>query len=163
MLAAGLAFTSDDPTEDMTGCTPVSIVSRRAVRIILALPPALLFWLGLRAFAVGGLTYPESLPLAAMVVEFVTLAFVAYAGAAAGSRILSDRLGGLAGAGAVLLVAVGLALVPWGAGVMMRVPGTPEAGSVSAWWWVLLAGAAVMWWRLSLPPGMPTLRRSTSL
>jgi hypothetical protein len=159
MLAAGLAFTLDDPTEEMTGCAPVSIATQRAVRIGLALPPALAFWLCLRTHAAGNLTSPESMPIAALSLEFITFAFVAYAGAAVGSRVLSDRLGGIAGAGTVLLVALGLALFPWGSGILTRTPGTAEATSAAVWWWTLLTLSGFTWWRLSLPPGMPMWRR----
>jgi hypothetical protein len=155
MTAAGLAFTTDDPTEDTTGCAPISILMRRALRIALAFPIALVFWLMLRTYAVSALsTLEETLPTASLIIEFTMFAFIAYAGAAIGSRILSDRLGGLAGAGAVMITAVGLVLFPWGAGVLTRTPGTPSADEVEIWWLMILVAAVLTWWRLSLPPGL---------
>jgi hypothetical protein len=155
MLTAGLAFSLDDPTEDSTGSTPVSILQRRALRIALVMPLTLGMWLVLRMWVAGGITERgQDLPTSSMIVEFLAFAAVGYAGAALGTRVLSDRLGGLAGAGSVLVVAVVLAVLPWGSGVLGRVPGSPEADSVAIWWQAIFVAGLLIWWRLSLPPGL---------
>lgn len=157
-LALGLAFVLDDPTEDATGYTPVSILARRTLRIALTLPPTMLFWLVLRAYAGGGLAADERLPALTFLLEVVAFAGVAFAGAAAGARVLSDRLGGLAGVGAVILVALSATLLPWGNGLMLRTPGTSSYREVAPWWWMITATAGLVWWRMSAPPGMPLWR-----
>lgn len=168
-LALGLAFVLDDPTEDATGYTPISVLARRTLRIGVALPPTLLLWLVLRAYAAGGLAAGETLPTWTLLLEVVAFAAVAFAGASAGSRVLSDRLGGLAGAGAVILVALTVALLPWGNGLLARTPGTRSSEEAIRWWWTIGAMAALVWWRMSATPGMrvwrvrsgkPTLRAS---
>jgi hypothetical protein len=160
MITAGLAFSLDDPTEDTTGCAPISILKRRALRVALVLPIALAYWLLLRAWMAGAISAPgQELPTASMVVEFTALAFVGYAGAAIGTRVLSDRLGGLAGAGAVLLLTVILAVVPWGAGVLTRTPGSASDAEVHTAWVLVALISVLTCWRLSLPPGMPGLPR----
>lgn len=153
-LALGLAFVLDDPTEEATGYAPVSVLARRTLRIGLTLPPTLLYWLVLRAYAAGGLVAGERLPTWAFLLEAAALAGVALAGAAAGSRVLSDRLGGLAGAGAVILVALAVALLPWGNGLLARTPGTGSSEEAIRWWWAIAAIAALVWWRTSATPGM---------
>jgi hypothetical protein len=160
MLTAGLAFSLDDPTEDSTGSTPITILQRRALRIALVMPLTMGMWLVLRAWVAGAITERgQDLPTTSMVIEFLAFAAVGYAGAALGTRVLSDRLGGLAGAGSVLTVAVVLAVFPWGVSVLARVPGSPEAEAVAVWWHAILVSGLLTWWRLSLPPGMPLLRR----
>lgn len=80
------------------------------------------------------------------------------AGAAAGSRLVSDRLGGPAGAGAVALVAVTVALLPWADGIWTRTPGTRSSDASTLWWWAIIGLAAFGWWRSSVIPGLLSWR-----
>ena len=157
MLAMGLAFVLDDPTEDTTGPAPVSILTRRALRIGLALPPVLLLWLVLRAYA-GGAVGEEGIPAWPLTLEFLTFCAAGLAGAAAGARILSDRLGGLAGAGAIALSALVLAVFPWAFGLLTRIAGTPQHDAATPWWWMLAVVFALVWWRMSTPQGTRLVR-----
>lgn len=157
-LALGLAFVLDDPTEDTLGYTPVSVLTRRAVRVGLTLPPAILFWLALRAYAAGGLAPDARLPAWPFVIEFLAFAAVALAGAAVTSRLVSDKLGGPGGAGAVVLVAVTVALLPWANGLWTRTPGTRSSDASTLWWWTILGIAAFAWWRSSVTPGLLSWR-----
>lgn len=153
-LALGLAFVLDDPSEDTTAPAPISILTRRALRIALTLPPSLLYWLLLRAYASNGLPPGRGLPEWPFLIEVVAFAAVAFAGAALGARTISDKLGGPAGAGAVILVGLITALFPWGNGLLARIPGQPEYGGSIGWWWAIAAGSALVWWRTSSPPGL---------
>lgn len=157
-LGLGLAFVLDDPTEESLGYTPVSVLTRRAVRVGLTLPPAIVFWLALRAYAAGGLVPPEQLPAWPFFLESLALGAVALAGAAVASRFLSDRLGGPGGAGAVFLVALAVALLPWANGLWTRTPGTKASDASSLWWWTILGIAAFAWWRSSVTPGLLSWR-----
>jgi len=155
MLALGLAFVLDDPTEDTTGSTPVSVLARRGLRVGLTLPPMLLFWLLLRAYAGGAHpTWP-------FVLEAIAFAAVGLAGAALGSRLMSDRLGGPAGAGSVVIVALVAALLPWADGLLTRTPGTPPHAGSSVWWETVIVVSMLVWWRSSSIP-TPSFRRRLS-
>lgn len=162
-LGLGLAFVLDDPTEESLGYTPISILARRMLRIGLTLPPAIVFWVALRAYAAGGLAPGQRLPVWPFLLEALALGAVALAGAAVASKILSDRLGGPGGAGAVVVVALAVALFPWADGLWTRTPGTqPSDGSV-LWWWAILGVAALTFWRSSIVTGpRPRLRARTT-
>jgi fluoroquinolone transport system permease protein len=151
-IALGLAFVMDDPTEDTTACAPVSILTRRALRIGLTLVPALLFWTLLLAFGRGGLPVDSGLPMPSFLVEVIAFAAVAFAGSAAGSRVISDRLGGPAGAGAVVLVALVATGFPWRNGLLTRVPGTEPHDAAVGWLWLIATAATLLWWRMSATP-----------
>jgi fluoroquinolone transport system permease protein len=150
-LALGLAFVLDDPTEDATAPAPVSVLARRALRVGLTLPPALIGWTILLVFGRAGLSDGE-IPAWPFLFETVSLISVAFAGAAAGSRLLSDRLGGPAGAGTVVLVALTAAIFPWGDGLLIRVPGTPGHEAGLPWWLAIAMASAYVWWRGSAMP-----------
>lgn len=152
-LGLGLAFVLDDPTEESLGYTPVSILRRRMIRIGLTLPPSILFWLLLHAYASRGLVENQTLPGWPFLLETVALGGVALAGAGLAAGFVSDRLGGLAGAGTVILVVLAVVLFPWGDGLWTRTPGTPPSDASVMWWWAILGAAAFTFWRSSVVTG----------
>lgn len=135
-LAVGLAFVLDDPSEEMTAPAPVSLLARRAVRIALTLPGALVWWLGLLGLARSASYGDVSLPAGPLLIEVVALAAVALGGSAVGGRLLADRLGGPAGAAAAALAAIAVSALPWGRPLVVQIPGAP--GYASSWWWAIL-------------------------
>jgi fluoroquinolone transport system permease protein len=152
MLALGLAFVLDDPTEDTTGSTPVSVLARRALRVGLTLPPMFAFWLLLRGYAGSGL------PAWPLFLEVLAFGAIGLAGAALGSRVLSDRLGGPAGAGSVALVALVAGLLPWAGGLLTRTPGTSPHAAAGRWWLAMIAVSVLVWWRSSSVPAVSLWR-----
>ena len=167
-LGIGMAFVLDDPTEDLTAPTPVSLLARRGVRIALTLPVAVVAWLVLVVVANGASYLSKPVPLAPMLVEMVALACVGLAGAALGARRLADGLGGPAGAGAVVMVAIAGAILPWGRSLLTVAPGSPVYAATQPWWWAVLAAAAavlVNWSRVPLtapfrrPLGSPSSQK----
>lgn len=148
-LALGLAFVLDDPSEDTTAATPISVLKRRALRVLLTLPIIVAYWLLLRAWAAGASFLKKPLPAWPFVLEVFALAAVALAGAAVGARWLADRLGGPAGAGTVILYGLVAALLPWGNGLLVRTPGTAAHDASLGWWWLVAGLAAIIWWRMS--------------
>jgi fluoroquinolone transport system permease protein len=157
-IALGLAFVLDDSTEETTASAPISVLTRRALRIGLTLPPALLFWTLLLAFGGGALPPGSGLPMPSFLVEVIGFAAVAFAGSTAGSRVISDRLGGPAGAGAVVLVALVATGFPWRNGLLTRVPGTEPHDAAIGWWWLIASAATLLWWRMSATPESALLR-----
>lgn len=158
-LGIGVAFVLDDPTEDLTGPAPVSLLARRAVRVGLTLPLATVVWLLLLRIANGAPYMPAPLPAGAMLVEFGAFASLALGGAALGSRRLADGLGGPAGAGAVMLSSVPGMVLPLGHPLAGLVPGTELYARSQGWWWLVLGlgiGAFAAW---STTPGTLRLLR----
>jgi fluoroquinolone transport system permease protein len=135
-LAVGLAFVLDDPSEEMTAPAPVSLLARRAVRIALTLPGALVWWLGLFAVARSASYVDVPLPAGPLLIEVAALAAAALGGSALGGRYLADRLGGPAGAAAAVLAAIAVSVLPWGRPLVVQIPGAPGYGS--SWWWAML-------------------------
>jgi hypothetical protein len=144
-LAVGIAFVLDDPTEDSTSMTPVSLLMRRLVRISLTLPIAFAAWLLLGRVANGSPAADAEIPAWPFTLELLAFTAVALAGAAIGSRYMGDRLGGTTGAGAALLVAAGAAFLPGKLRLWNQMPGTPEYKATTRWWWaIVLAGALAL-------------------
>lgn len=144
-LAAGMAFALDDPTEDSTSMTPVSLLIRRLVRISLTLPVVAAAWLLLGRVANGSLATDTEVPAWPFIFELLAFSAVALAGAAIGSRHLADRLGGTTGAGAALLVAAAAAFLPGRLRLWDQMPGTSGYANTTKWWWaIILAGGLVL-------------------
>lgn len=143
-LASGMAFVLDDPTEDTTSNAPVSLLLRRTVRVALTLPATLIGWLVLVRVANGSPSVVAEIPPWPFMLELLAFSAVALAGAAVGSRHLGDRIGGTAGAGAVLLVAAAVALLPGRLRLWDQMPGTPEYAATTQWWWAILLAAVLM-------------------
>jgi hypothetical protein len=137
-LAIGLAFVLDDPTEDLTAPAPVSLLTRRAVRIGLTLPGATAAWLLLFHLANGAPYLTEPLPLGGLLLEVFAFAAVALAGAALGSRRLADGLGGPAGACTAVMFGAATAMFPWGQQLLALLPGTESHSRSQRWWWLIL-------------------------
>jgi len=144
-LAAGMAFALDDPTEDSTSMTPVSLLIRRLVRISLTLPVVAAAWLLLERVANGSPAADTDVPAWPFTLELLAFSAVALAGAAIGSRHLADRLGGTTGAGAALLVAGAAAFLPGKLRLWDQMPGTSEYAGSARWWWaIVLAGGLAL-------------------
>jgi fluoroquinolone transport system permease protein len=144
-LAAGMAFVLDDPTEESTSMTPVSLLIRRLVRISLTLPVAAAAWLLLGRVANGSPAATTEVPAWPFMLELLAFSAVALAGAAIGSRHLGDRLGGTAGAGAPLLVAAAAAFLPGRLRLWDQMPGTSGYAGMARWWWaIVLVGGLVL-------------------
>jgi hypothetical protein len=144
-LAVGLAFVLDDPAESLTAPSPVSLLAQRAVRMSLALPLAVAFCVILVTRANGAPGIAEPLSGATMLLELLAFAAVALAAAAVGSRLLADRLGGLAGVAGAAVAAVAASLLPWGEPLAARLPGTAAYGAVTRCsWTALVVGVAVL-------------------
>lgn len=144
-LAAGMAFALDDPTEDSTSMTPVSLLIRRLVRISLTLPVVAAAWLLLTRVANGSPATDTEVPAWPFIVELLAFSAVALAAAAIGGRYLADRLGGTIGAGAALLVAAATAFLPGSLRLWDQMPGTSGYTNTTAWWWaIVLAGGLVL-------------------
>jgi fluoroquinolone transport system permease protein len=144
-LAAGMAFVLDDPTEESTCMTPVSLLIRRVVRISLTLPVVAAAWLLLGRVAEGSRAATAEIPPWPFALELLAFIAVALAGAAVGNRHLSDRLGGTMGAGTALLVATAAALLPGKFRLWHEMPGTSGYTNTAKWWWaIVLAGGLVL-------------------
>ena len=144
-LAAGMAFVLDDPTEESTSMTPVSLLVRRAIRISLTLPGVAAAWLLLIRVANGAPAATAEIPAWPFTLELLAFSAVALAGAAIGSRHLADRPGGTIGAGAALLVAVGAAFLPGKLQLWDQMPGTSGYANTTKWWWgIVVAGGLVL-------------------
>jgi hypothetical protein len=157
-LAAGMAFALDDPTEDSTSMTPVSLLIRRLVRISLTLPVVATAWLLLGRVANGSPAADTEVPAWPLTLELLAFSAVALAGAAIGSRHLADRLGGTVGAGAALLVAAAAAFLPGKLRLWDQMPGSSGYAGTARWWWaiVLAAGLGLV---LNSRVGARSLRR----
>jgi fluoroquinolone transport system permease protein len=81
-LAAGMAFVLDDPTEESTSMTPVSLLIRRLVRISLTLPVAVAALLLLGRVANGSPAADTEIPAWPLTLELLAFSAVALAGAA---------------------------------------------------------------------------------
>lgn len=142
VLALGTAFALDDPTEHDLAGTPVSVATRRVIRVGLLLVPVALLWAGILAIAsaapalsggpaavlgagawaeMNGGTAPvftpppdtaTLLPWAALTLELGAVLAVVLGVAAWGSRRSADRSGGLVAAPVTLAVVLVLALLP---------------------------------------------------
>jgi hypothetical protein len=144
-LAAGMAFALDDPTEDSTSMTPVSLLIRRLVRISLTLPVAAAAWFLLGRVANGSTAADAEVSAWPFTLELLAFSAVALAGAAIRSRHLADRLGGTIGAGAALLVAAAAAFLPGELRLWDQMPGTSGYAGTARWWWaILLAGGLAL-------------------
>lgn len=144
-LAAGMAFVLDDPTEESTSMTPVSLLTRRVVRISLTLPVAAAVWLLLGRFANRLPDATAEIPAWPFTLELLAFSAVALAAAAIGSRYLGDRLGGTLGAGVALLVAAATAFLPGKLRLWDQMPGTAGYANTTKWWWaIVLAGGLVL-------------------
>ena len=154
-LALGISFVLDDPTEDTTGYTPITVLMRRALRIALTFPPAFALWMLLQTWASRAAFLDAKLSAWPLALEMTAFAAAAFAGAALGSRFIADRLGGPVGAGAVVLVAIATALFPWRNGLLLRAPGSLEHAAAEPWWAALIVAAAILWWRASAVPETP--------
>jgi hypothetical protein len=110
-LALSAAFVLDDPAQESLAAMPVTLAARRLVRVLPVLAVLTAAWLGLVLFAAsaGSLTGPQELPTIALSLEALVMLLVVLAGAGSGSRLGSDRSGGIAGGLALLGV---LAVVP---------------------------------------------------
>jgi hypothetical protein len=142
-LAGGMAFVLDDPTEDTTGMTPVSLLNRRLIRISLALPVVVAAWILLGRVASGSPAATPVIPVWPFTLEMLAFTAVALAGAAIGSRYLGDRLGGSIGSGAALVVATTAAVLPGKLRLWDRMPGTPEYQATARWWWAIVCAGGV--------------------
>jgi hypothetical protein len=140
-LAAGMAFSLDDPTEDGTSMAPVSLLIRRLVRISLTLPVVAAAWLLLVRVANASPAADSEVSASPFTLELLAFSAVALAGAAIGSRFDADRVGGTVGAGATLLVAAAAAFLPGKLRLWDEIPGTSAYAATTRWWWaIVLAG-----------------------
>jgi hypothetical protein len=144
-LAAGMAFALDDPAEDSTSMTPVSLLSRRLVRISLTLPVVAASWLLFTRVANASPAADIEVPVWPFIVELLAFSAIAVAGAASGGRYLADHLGGTIGAGAALLVAAAAAFLPGRLRLWDQMPGTSRYTNTTKWWWaIVLAGGLAL-------------------
>jgi len=162
MLAMGAAFLLDDPTEETTRHVPTTTVSRRLLRVALALPVlavawALLLWIGLHA-SIGR----QPFPIAAVTLEAAGLVVLGLVLSVALRAFVPERLGGVAAAPA-LLVLVGIAYAwQYLPGRVLLFPLDPADRLV--WrhahdvWRVVLPAALLVLVALSLDPGPGRLR-----
>jgi fluoroquinolone transport system permease protein len=162
-LAVAIAFVLDDPTEDLTGPAPVSLLARRVVRVALALPVVILFWIVLVAMANGASFMTQTLSQTTMLVELFAFISLAVGGAAIGGRHLADKLGGPAGAGIVVCVVAVGGLLPWGRSLLAQVPGTAAYTQLRSWWWVAIAAGALAFVMFSATPGWLRTRWPTTV
>jgi hypothetical protein len=156
LLCLGAAFLLDDPSESVIAASPLSALSRRAIRIalsLLALAPA---WGLLLLVALVGMPEPGGVPLARVSLEAITMLFLVWTAAAAAERFVPERLGGLA-AGPVLLVLLGLALatpaLPGHLRFLPSVPQEPDWAHAHMLWLRVLAGSSGLLLLLSRDPG----------
>lgn len=130
LLAAGVGFALDDPSEATVASAPVSRARRRAVRLLLAGVPWLLGWVAVLVLVA---TAGGSLPVTALSVE--AAAWFALSLAAAGV------VGGTA-AGPTLLVGFMLAVRLPDRWALVTTPGG-ETGAASQGRWLIVLGAAM--------------------
>ena len=155
-LAGGLAFALDDPSEDTTSMTPVSVLLRRAVKLALAAPLPVLVWALLVGYASGS-PGSDPIPLWPFIIEMVAAAAVALGAAAVGSRYLADRMGGVVGAVVPLLMASVVAFTPGAARLWNLTPGVSGYAAAARWWALVtvMALGTFVWFG---PVGNPSLR-----
>lgn len=165
-LAAGMAFTLDDPAEEGTSMMPVSLLSRRLVRISLSLPVVVVVWLLLAGVANRSQAADTEVPVWPFIVEFLAFGAVALSGATVGGRYVADRLGGTIGAGAAVVLAAAAAFSPGAFRLWNQMPGTSGYASSTKWWWaILLVGgiALIRSSRVGARPLRSMLRRRPGL
>ena len=123
MIALGVPFALDDPSEETVASAPTRLWVRRAVRIALAGPVIAAAWLLLVWYASHTLehlpTYSEGpeppipavgLPAWGLGRQFVTIVITALALSALGARLLPERIGSIA-AGPALLAIIGATML----------------------------------------------------
>ena len=159
-LAVGLSFVLDDPTEDLTAPSPVSLGARRSVRIAMTMAPAVAAWTLLAWWSNAASFAMDPPHFDRLIVEMAALGAVGLAGASWGARHLADGLGGPAGASAVVLMTVVAAMFPWGHPLLARLPRTGGYVLAQRWWWIVVLAALVVLVRTSATPGTARLRRA---
>lgn len=145
LIAIGVGFILDDPTEETTAHQPVSLTVRRLTRIAVATPLVLTFWWLSMALAVRTLDDPASFPKGALSVELVAIVAVALALAAVATPFVPERMGGIAAGPALLGFFVGFLLLPPRLTLFVDDPMHERwSGSHEAWWAILGFAALVL-------------------
>lgn len=107
-LCLSAAFLLDDPTAETVGGTPIPLLLRRGVQIVVGLPALLAIWGAILAYAGFGELH------SAMWVEFAGMLALTLALAAIGARIIGSERAGMFAAPALMLVLVASAFVSAG-------------------------------------------------
>ncbi len=151
LLALGVAFVLDDPTEESTAHLPIGILARRTVRVLIIVPAVSVAWAVL-LFVVcdsnGSARGSEHFPVGALTLELAALLAVVLAVAVATAKFVPERLGGVA-AGPTLLGLIGAALfLPARLSPFAFAPTDPMWPRANRLWQVALAlgTVALVWW-----------------
>jgi hypothetical protein len=161
LVALGMAFVLDDPSEDSTAHAPTGLMARRAVRVGIVLPPVALVWileLSVIRDSAGAARATEHFPFGALTLELFALIAVVLAVAVAVARFVPERIGGVA-AGPILLGMVGSTFfLPVRLSLFGIDPGDPGWSQQHRIWQLALAVGiiALVWW--SVDPWRRRLR-----
>lgn len=150
-LAVGAAFVLDDPSETSTLHVPVSLLRRRALRLMLV-APAIVAWWGVLAWIAGRLPTHATVPLGPLVLEAAALLVTVAALAAAAAPHLTDRCGGIAASSTTLALVAAAFLLP-GRLALFADPGSPHWAPAHQRWWAVAAVAALGLVLASRDPG----------
>ena len=163
LLAMGAAFLLDDPSEDTTRHVPTTMLSRRLLRVAIAVPVLTATWAALLWAALHASIAKQPFPIAAVTLEAAGLVALGLAAAVGLRAFVPERLGGVAAAPA-LLVVVGVAYaLQYLPGHLLLFPLDPADGV--AWrhahdlWRLVGVGALLVLVVLSLDPGRRGVRR----
>lgn len=146
-VCMGAAFALDDATEDTLSYVPAPLLLRRLLRVLLLLPLAAATWFLLVETA-GEVTRRDGgpLPVGDLTVEAGAMLAVTLVAASIGSRVTSDRLGGIVAAPILLALAVGAIALP-GDYKLIVTPADPRWADVhETWRWILVAAVAAFIW-----------------
>lgn len=154
LLCMGGAFILDDPTEETIGHVPTPLVLRRGLRVALLLPILALAWLGLVLLA-GRVTTKAGgpLPVADLTLEAATLLAIALCAACLGTRLTSDRLGGVVAAPTVLATVALAMLLPAQYKLLLPSVSDPRWDHVHDLWRIGLIGSLATFLVLNRSPG----------
>jgi hypothetical protein len=143
--AIGAAFLLDDPSESSTAVSPVPRRLRMAVRPLVLLPVAVLWWSALLLLLRAD-TNPEAwqeVPLAGLSLEAATLLTIAVAIAAVAVRRPPHTSGGIVAGPAIVAITVVGQLAPERL-KLFPVPGDPHWAPAHQLWVGLLGAALVL-------------------
>ena len=153
LVCMGAAFVLDDATEDTISHVPSPLLLRRALRVALLLPLAAAIWLFLVNLA--GDVAPRDggpLPIGDITLEAGTLLVTALAAACVGSRVTSDRLGGIVAAPILLAIVAAALFLPGNFKIIIPV-GDPRWANVHNSWRIALAVALGIFVYVNRSPG----------
>lgn len=157
-LCVGVALLLDDDAAATVEPVPTRLLTRRAIRVGLAVPAAAAAWAALVAVAGARSVESGAVPGRDLTIEFTALLAVTFAVASIGSRHAADGKGGVAAGPAVLALA-GAAVITDRWLHLYPMANDPHWDAAGRRWATILALAVVTLVWASLDPGRARQRR----